>query len=95
MLQAISVCLFFSIALLSLVSLEATIRKADAKHPSLAFLRDKSQIPTRQSSGCPSERPAEHSKETPFRVQAAVLQQQTFSLYNIISSIFPHCLKLK
>lgn len=45
----------FSIALLSLVSLEAIIRKADAKHPSLAFLRDKSQIPTRQRSGCPSE----------------------------------------
>jgi len=40
----------FSIALLSLVSLEETIRKADGKQCSLIFLRAKPQICNRQSS---------------------------------------------
>lgn len=78
----------FSIPLLSLVSLEETIRKADAKQSNLTFLRAKGKALTDIS-----ESPAECSKESPFRAQVAVLQE-TFLAYNFTSSIFPHCLKL-
>ena len=80
----------FSIPLLSLVSLEETIRKADAKQSNLTFLGAKGKALTDIS-----ESPAECSKESPFRAQVAVLRQETFLAYNFISSIFPHCLKLK